>query len=154
MRTKRRRRSLRRVPLRSECRKVRDICCIRQTQQLNAERTNPSDLTELDLPPTMKTNFPDPADLLNFTLTITPDEGMHSIFEAYSQSCSYTLQACTRVALLFSSSTSTQTTLTSHRRSSAHRLYVTSESTSRAIYAYDRHRRYTTRTSTSRAMCA
>ena len=33
------------------------------------------DLTELDLPSTMKTNFPDPADLLNFTLTITPDEG-------------------------------------------------------------------------------
>ena len=25
----------------------------------------------------MKTNFPDPADLLNFTLTITPDEGMY-----------------------------------------------------------------------------
>jgi hypothetical protein len=24
----------------------------------------------------MVTNFPDPADLLNFTLTITPDEGM------------------------------------------------------------------------------
>ncbi|KAG6817971.1 hypothetical protein H0H87_012439 [Tephrocybe sp. NHM501043] len=33
------------------------------------------DLTELDLPSTMKTNFPDPTDLLNFTLTITPDEG-------------------------------------------------------------------------------
>ncbi|KAI6115296.1 ubiquitin-conjugating enzyme/RWD-like protein [Pisolithus croceorrhizus] len=35
------------------------------------------DLTELDLPPTMKTNFPDPANLLNFTLTISPDEGMY-----------------------------------------------------------------------------
>ncbi|KAF8167623.1 E2 ubiquitin-conjugating enzyme [Crassisporium funariophilum] len=35
------------------------------------------DLTELDLPSTMKTNFPDPADLLNFTLMITPDEGMY-----------------------------------------------------------------------------
>jgi len=35
------------------------------------------DLTELDLPPTMKTHFPDPADLLNFTLTIAPDEGMY-----------------------------------------------------------------------------
>lgn len=35
----------------------------------------PSDLTELDLPSTMKTEFADPADLLNFTLTITPDEG-------------------------------------------------------------------------------
>ena len=33
------------------------------------------DLTELDLPSTMKTEFPDVADLLNFTLTITPDEG-------------------------------------------------------------------------------
>ena len=36
-----------------------------------------TDLTELDLPSTMKTNFADPADLLNFTLTITPDEGAH-----------------------------------------------------------------------------
>ncbi|KAF9454117.1 E2 ubiquitin-conjugating enzyme [Macrolepiota fuliginosa MF-IS2] len=35
------------------------------------------DLTELDLPSTMKTHFADPADLLNFTLTITPDEGMY-----------------------------------------------------------------------------
>ncbi|KAG2062264.1 hypothetical protein BDR06DRAFT_978671 [Suillus hirtellus] len=35
------------------------------------------DLTELDLPPTMKTDFPDPTDLLNFTLIITPDEGMY-----------------------------------------------------------------------------
>jgi ubiquitin-conjugating enzyme E2 M len=26
----------------------------------------------------MKTHFPDPADLLNFSLTITPDEGTHS----------------------------------------------------------------------------
>ena len=33
------------------------------------------DLTELDLPSTMQTHFADPADLLNFTLTITPDEG-------------------------------------------------------------------------------
>lgn len=37
-----------------------------------------ADLTELDLPSTMKTEFPDPNDLLNFTLTITPDEGMFS----------------------------------------------------------------------------
>jgi len=35
------------------------------------------DITELDLPSTMKTNFPNPTDLLNFTLTITPDEGMY-----------------------------------------------------------------------------
>lgn len=34
-----------------------------------------TDLTELELPDTMKANFPDPADVLNFTLTITPDEG-------------------------------------------------------------------------------
>ena len=33
------------------------------------------DLTELDLPSTMQTHFPDPADLLNFTLKISPDEG-------------------------------------------------------------------------------
>lgn len=38
--------------------------------------TRIQDLTELDLPSTMQTHFPDPADLLNFTLTITPDEGM------------------------------------------------------------------------------
>ena len=37
-----------------------------------------SDLTELDLPSTMKTEFADPADLLNFTLTITPDDGTYS----------------------------------------------------------------------------
>ncbi|GAA5913933.1 NEDD8-conjugating protein UBC12 [Sporobolomyces salmoneus] len=35
------------------------------------------DLTELDLPSTMKTHFPNPEDLLNFELTITPDEGMY-----------------------------------------------------------------------------
>ncbi|KAG8895952.1 NEDD8-conjugating protein ubc12 [Tulasnella sp. 417] len=35
------------------------------------------DLTELELPSTMKTSFADPADILNFTLTITPDEGMY-----------------------------------------------------------------------------
>jgi len=35
------------------------------------------DLTELDLPSTMKTDFSDAANLLNFTLTITPDEGMY-----------------------------------------------------------------------------
>ncbi|WWC67995.1 uncharacterized protein I206_101914 [Kwoniella pini CBS 10737] len=35
------------------------------------------DLTELELPSTMTTNFPDPTDVLNFTLTITPDEGIY-----------------------------------------------------------------------------
>lgn len=34
-----------------------------------------SDITELDLPSTMVTNFPNPEDLLNFELVITPDEG-------------------------------------------------------------------------------
>lgn len=38
-----------------------------------------TDLTELELPSTMTTNFPDPADLLNFTLTIQPDEGVASL---------------------------------------------------------------------------
>ena len=41
--------------------------------------TNPAfaDLSELALPSTMKTDFPDPDDILNFTLTIEPDEGMY-----------------------------------------------------------------------------
>lgn len=33
------------------------------------------DLSELDLPKTMKMRFPVPEDLLNFELDITPDEG-------------------------------------------------------------------------------
>ncbi|CAE7134782.1 unnamed protein product [Rhizoctonia solani] len=35
------------------------------------------DITELDLPSTMKIEFENPEDLLNFTLRITPDEGMY-----------------------------------------------------------------------------
>ncbi|KAL3424602.1 ubiquitin-conjugating enzyme [Phlyctema vagabunda] len=35
------------------------------------------DVTELSLPSTMKTEFPDEDDLLNFFLTIEPDEGMY-----------------------------------------------------------------------------
>jgi ubiquitin-conjugating enzyme E2 M len=35
------------------------------------------DLSELSLGSTMKTHFPDPNDILNFTLTIEPDEGMY-----------------------------------------------------------------------------
>jgi ubiquitin-conjugating enzyme E2 M len=42
-----------------------------------------SDLTELDLPATMKTDFPDPTDLLNFNLTITPDEGVSAGYWKY-----------------------------------------------------------------------
>lgn len=37
----------------------------------------PSDLQELTLGNTMKMSFPDPDDILNFTLTIKPDEGMY-----------------------------------------------------------------------------
>jgi ubiquitin-conjugating enzyme E2 M len=36
-----------------------------------------ADLSELSLPSTMKTEFKDPDDLLNFELTIEPDEGMY-----------------------------------------------------------------------------
>ncbi|KAM0281563.1 hypothetical protein ACHAQH_003431 [Verticillium albo-atrum] len=35
------------------------------------------DLSELSLGKTMKTDFPDPDDILHFTLTIEPDEGMY-----------------------------------------------------------------------------
>lgn len=35
------------------------------------------DLEELSLGSTMKTDFPDPDDILNFALTIDPDEGMY-----------------------------------------------------------------------------
>jgi ubiquitin-conjugating enzyme E2 M len=33
------------------------------------------DLAELEIPSTIKMDFPDPADILNFNVTITPDEG-------------------------------------------------------------------------------
>ncbi|SHO79179.1 Similar to S.cerevisiae protein UBC12 (Enzyme that mediates the conjugation of Rub1p) [Malassezia sympodialis ATCC 42132] len=35
------------------------------------------DLSELDLPPTMETHFPDPADVMHFELRLRPDEGMY-----------------------------------------------------------------------------
>lgn len=40
------------------------------------------DLTELSLPSTMSTHFPDPENLLDFELTIRPDEGLykHGVF--------------------------------------------------------------------------
>jgi len=41
--------------------------------QLRVQR----DLNELSLGNTMKTTFPNPDDILNFTLTIDPDEGMY-----------------------------------------------------------------------------
>ncbi|OMP88966.1 NEDD8-conjugating enzyme UBC12, partial [Diplodia seriata] len=37
----------------------------------------PTDLSELSLGSTMKTEFPNPDDILNFVLTIEPDEGMY-----------------------------------------------------------------------------
>ncbi|WFD02248.1 NEDD8-conjugating protein ubc12 [Malassezia obtusa] len=47
--------------------------------QLRVQKGTPgashADLTELELPSTMQTHFPDPADLMHFTVTITPDEG-------------------------------------------------------------------------------
>jgi len=36
-----------------------------------------ADLSELSLGSTMKTTFPNPDDILNFTLSIEPDEGMY-----------------------------------------------------------------------------
>lgn len=39
------------------------------------------DLTEMELPSTMKTDFPDPSDVLNFKLTIEPDEGKDESFD-------------------------------------------------------------------------
>lgn len=46
-------------------------------------------MTELDLPKTMQTNFPDPADLLNFSLKISPDEGKRTLishpFDLYAR---------------------------------------------------------------------
>lgn len=49
------------------------------------------DITELSLPSTMKMVFPDPDDILNFNLTIEPDEGLykggsfHFTFQILSQ---------------------------------------------------------------------
>ncbi|KAJ8588398.1 hypothetical protein M405DRAFT_793148 [Rhizopogon salebrosus TDB-379] len=57
--------------------KNEDAAAKRRPKTSAAQIRVQKDLTELDLPPTMKTNFPDPSDLLNFTLTITPDEGMY-----------------------------------------------------------------------------
>jgi ubiquitin-conjugating enzyme E2 M len=49
---------------------------LRRRQQRKLTRRT-TDLSELSLPSTMKTTFPDPDDILNFTLTITPDEGLY-----------------------------------------------------------------------------
>jgi len=57
--------------------KTEDAAAKKKPKTSAAQIRVQKDLTELDLPSTMKTDFPDPADLLNFTLTITPDEGMY-----------------------------------------------------------------------------
>ena len=51
----------------------------------------------------MVTHFPDAADLLNFTLTITPDEGTSRVIHGHTLSFDISfIQACTRVAPLSS----------------------------------------------------
>lgn len=40
-------------------------------------RLTTTDLSELDLPPTMSMHFPDPADVMQFELRLSPDEGMY-----------------------------------------------------------------------------
>lgn len=57
-----------------------------------------SDLTELDLPGTMKLEHPDSDNLLSFFLIITPDEGLLDIFTIYSSLTAVVIQECTRVA--------------------------------------------------------
>lgn len=42
-----------------------------------ANHSDATDLSELSLGATMKTEFPNPDDILNFVLTIEPDEGMY-----------------------------------------------------------------------------
>ena len=63
-------------PHSSEYRKVYTLCffCLRK-HSLTTIRL--IDLSELSLGSTMKTEFPNPDDILNFNLTIEPDEGMY-----------------------------------------------------------------------------
>jgi len=65
------------------------IWSMKQQQAQNNEGSKPGkkvtaaflraqkDIAELSLPPTMRTHFPDPEDILNFELKIEPDEGMY-----------------------------------------------------------------------------
>ena len=82
------------------------------------------DLTELDLPPTMKTHFPDAADLLNFTLTITPDEGLETCVFSSSDVQYQSIQECIAAERSFSRLRSTTTTPMNHQKSSARKLYA------------------------------
>ena len=81
-----------------------------------------SDLTELELPDTMKTHFPDPADLLNFELTITPDEGTFPSWSSQRPRPLTSLslsQACTRTPRFPSPSPSRPTTRIKHQKFAA-----------------------------------
>ena len=49
----------------------------REVHQKFCSRPPFLDISELALGSTMRTNFPNPDDILNFTLTIEPDEGMY-----------------------------------------------------------------------------
>lgn len=81
------------------------------------------DLTELDLPSTMKTDFPNPADLLNFSLTISPDEGTypgHSIPLRRSYDTNTNVyKACIKAERSHSHSLSTRTTRMTRQKSNA-----------------------------------
>jgi hypothetical protein len=90
----------------------------------SADLANVPDLTELDLPPTMKTHFPDPADLLNFTLTIAPDEGLETPVFSSSDVQHQLIQECTAAGRLFSRLRSTTTTPMNRQKSSARKLYA------------------------------
>jgi hypothetical protein len=50
---------------------------VRRPATLSLTRMPGADLSELSLGSTMRTHFPNPDDILNFTLTIDPDEGMY-----------------------------------------------------------------------------
>jgi hypothetical protein len=60
-------------------RKVRASLCRSAGLDVDEHPTDgdDADLSELALGATMKTTFPNPDDILNFTLTIEPDEGMY-----------------------------------------------------------------------------
>lgn len=53
------------------------------TRSLAASCLLTIDLTELELPNTMKMDFPDPTNVLQFNLTLTPDEGMFILLVSF-----------------------------------------------------------------------
>lgn len=59
---------------------LNDWKMLHKPQQCTGAKCKPltsTDLSELSLGETMKTHFADPDDILNFVLTIEPDEGMY-----------------------------------------------------------------------------